>query len=253
MTVKSMTKRNVRNRLLTDDQVREIRLAYHVGDKSRSYRSMAKDFGVSPGVIAAIVKRTTYKGIEPDLAGVTSIRPPHPDSIESLDWIEWIESYEQIYAVTDDGRIASYHRAPIWMQPSTGDGYRLVALHTDAVRHNVLVGRLVYAAFGDKPMVWGDPTWCVHRKDGNTLNDRIENLELMPVADLYPAREIRGTDINGERHHNAKLTQKQVDEIRDALRTTDVMQRDLAKKYGVAESTISSIHVGENWAKCSKQ
>ena len=239
-----------RKRALTDEQVREIRLRWYIGAKEDSARAMASEFGVSNGVIQSLLKRKTYKGLEPDLTGVETLRPPHIDDVDDLDWIAWLDDYRHIYAVTLDGRIASYHKAPRWMNPGYNPdiGYRSVALHVDGGCIRVAVGRLVYAAFGDQPMIWDDGTWCVHRIDGNPSNDHIDNLKLMPVKDLYPIRRERGTDFDGERHPQAKLTQAQVDAIRLCLKLGGVTQAELAQKFGVGDTTISAIAVGDNWS-----
>lgn len=50
----------------------------------------------------------------------------------------------------------------------------------------------------------------------------------------------------GEHHWTAKLTKEQVAEIRK-LQQEGVRQKDLAKKYGVAQSTISHIINYVSW------
>lgn len=56
---------------------------------------------------------------------------------------------------------------------------------------------------------------------------------------------LHGTDNRGERHPHVKLTQSDVIEIRSARGL--VFQRDLAKRYGVTQGTISAIQSGARW------
>jgi hypothetical protein len=53
-----------------------------------------------------------------------------------------------------------------------------------------------------------------------------------------------GTDNRGAKHHMVKLTEAEVREIR----RSDKSQRDLAKKFGVGQTTISTIIRKRNWA-----
>lgn len=55
-----------------------------------------------------------------------------------------------------------------------------------------------------------------------------------------------GVDLRGERHHSSKLTEAQVLEIRTAKGSASA--RELARRYGVARSTIAAVHRGQNWA-----
>jgi len=54
-----------------------------------------------------------------------------------------------------------------------------------------------------------------------------------------------GTDTRGERNNKARLTERDVLEIRRDYKT--VRSTDLAKRYGVAESTISEAAKGRTW------
>lgn len=48
----------------------------------------------------------------------------------------------------------------------------------------------------------------------------------------------------GERHPQAKITEKQAKEI---LTTIGIYQDDLAKKYGISQAAISAIKQGKRW------
>ena len=57
---------------------------------------------------------------------------------------------------------------------------------------------------------------------------------------------IHGTHSRGERNWCTKLTEADVHEIRSLK--GKMLQRDIATKFGVAETTISGIHRGATWA-----
>lgn len=50
----------------------------------------------------------------------------------------------------------------------------------------------------------------------------------------------------GERHHNAKLTTSQIQEIRTLLKL-GIRQHIIANKFGVTQQTISKIHTYKRW------
>lgn len=60
-------------------------------------------------------------------------------------------------------------------------------------------------------------------------------------------RKGRDAHAQGENHGCAKLTQKQVNEIRDRYASSGISQRKLAKEYGVKRVTINRIITGKSW------
>ena len=61
----------------------------------------------------------------------------------------------------------------------------------------------------------------------------------------YPLSPRSGRQ-KGEGHHNARLTEKQVREIKRRLRRGEKV-RDLAKEFGVTPSNVSLINQGRIW------
>lgn len=55
-------------------------------------------------------------------------------------------------------------------------------------------------------------------------------------------------DQSGEKNGNSKLTEKQVDEIRERIKAGDT-NKAIAKEYGVHHATISLIRLGRSWAQ----
>ena len=58
---------------------------------------------------------------------------------------------------------------------------------------------------------------------------------------------------NGEKHPMAKLTNEQVLEIKNKLKTTTITQYDLANEYGVTQSLIADINLGKRWSSVGIQ
>lgn len=77
------------------------------------------------------------------------------------------------YSVSSEGRVRNDETNKIKALGDTGDGYYKVDLYTDGKRETCKVHRLVGQAFIPNPK--GLPQ--INHKDGNKLNNNVENLE----------------------------------------------------------------------------
>jgi len=169
---------------------------------------------------------------------------------ESLPNERWLPvvGYEGWYDVSDHGRVRrmkQYTNTYVGKILATGKsfsgGYKLVRLSKNNDIISFAVHRLVAAAFiGTRP-----EGLEVNHIDGNKLNNCVENLEY--VTGLYNQQHatIMGLKARGESHGKAKLTEKQVHEIRRRLKTESRLE--IAKSFGVARDTIRSIENKRNW------
>lgn len=123
----------------------------------------------------------------------------------------------------------------------TTKGYASVILYKNGKRHERLVHRLVLETFCG-PAPTGNHE-AAHN-DGNPLNNSVKNLRWATPKENQNDRILHGTHLCGERHKSAKLTEKQVLEIR-ADRGN---QRILAARYGVSLTLIEKIKAGKVWA-----
>jgi NUMOD4 motif/HNH endonuclease len=108
-------------------------------------------------------------------------------------------------------------------------------VHMPKARLHARVACLVAEAFiGPRPK-----GLCVCHNDGNSHNNRPENLRYDTVKNNMADKVIHGTLLFGERCSFAKVTNKDVSEIRSLQGKKT--GRALAKQFGVSPSQISRI------------
>jgi len=160
-------------------------------------------------------------------------------------WKE-IPGYEGLYAVSSTGQIKSLSRyitrtyrgqeitqrlSGRVLKPNVNTrGYRYVVLRRNGRSETREIHRLVALAFLPPPVVRGSQ---VRHLDGNRLNNDLNNLEWGTASqnqlDLYTYRGY---------HH--RLTAEDATDIRNRLAAGET-GRNLAREFGVRETTISSI------------
>ncbi len=153
------------------------------------------------------------------------------------------------YTVTDDGRVFSLPRR----QPSqkreirstrggTGGAYRQFFLSNGKRFKRVYAHHLVAEAFIGS---WPSGLQIRHL-DGNPSNNRVSNLAWGTGKENMEDSRRHGILAKGTSNWNAKLNEKDVLAIRSAL-ARSVMARQLARKYGLCEATISQIKSRTRW------
>ena len=105
------------------------------------------------------------------------------------------------------------------------------------------VHRLVLEAFCGK---CPEGMETLHSNDDPTDN-RLENLRWGTRSDNYKDRVLHGTDVKGEKHGRAKLTELAVTEIRSSHAQHNYTHQYLATKYGVDRKTIGDVINRKNW------
>jgi len=135
------------------------------------------------------------------------------------------------YAVSKCGKVVSFHNEfPTVLLPIDNFGYERVWL--DSVKH--YVHRLIAEAWVPNPS--NNP--IVNHRDGNKANNNTDNLHWC----TYSENNQHAIDIGlRPRFTPRKLDSFNVRHIRTAYHTSGCTQTELAKQYGVANSSISQI------------
>lgn len=107
--------------------------------------------------------------------------------------------------------------------------------------------RLAYTlAFGDIPSGLMVRHMCENRKCGNPDHLRLgTNQENM--QDRLDSGHKRAVTFGGENHHNSKLTEDRVVELRNRLRTGETAAQ-ISQDFGVSVSAIGRAATGITWA-----
>lgn len=168
------------------------------------------------------------------------------------------------YAASNLGRVkrvvpdARNHRPGILVPHLNNKGYEIVSLAGPEGLRKRLVNRLVCAAFhgpapADRPhAAHGDGNCRNNREDNLRWANRSENMEdsrkhgTMAMGSRHGRTTKPGRTPRGVKHGHAKLTEREVLEIRKAPRTIG-SGRALAEEYGVCPALICIIRAGKIW------
>ncbi len=122
---------------------------------------------------------------------------------------------------------------------TTSKGYASITPARDGRYETQLVHRLVCESFYGAPPQGLDQ---VRHLNGDQCDNAPDNLDWGTHEQNWLDRAAHGRGM-GESHHAAKLSEVDVCEIRNS----SLSQRALARRYGVAQSTISSVLAAETW------
>lgn len=153
--------------------------------------------------------------------------------------------YEGLYEIDSSGNVYSIlqtnsRRKRILKQYHTKTGYLKVNLYDlNGKCKKKYVHRLVAEAFIPNP----DNLPEVNHKDCDKTNNSVENLEWCNRKENLSHSYDNGLKRCGENHGMHKLTWEQVHEIR----RKQLSQKELAKKFHVAQCTISAIQLNKLW------
>ena len=120
---------------------------------------------------------------------------------------------------------------------SNNRGYLQAFISKNGKGKKCLIHRLVAEAFLE--MV--DGKCQVNHKNGNKEDNRLENLEYCNNSENHQHAYNTGLRPKGELHHSSKLTDLDVQEIRDIYKTGNISYFKLAKAYNVSGSQIGRI------------
>ncbi len=166
---------------------------------------------------------------------------------------EWrsVIGYDGLYEVSNAGQVRSLPRPGCFHQElhvlvpfryTNRDEYAY--LRVNLSRHNKVrtrpVHQLVLEAFvGPRP-----EGFEAGHENGIYTDNRLSNLSWITKIENAADRTRHGTQLIGQKHHQAKLTNDQVIAIYHSLLPTSL----LVKEFQVSASTIRNIRSGYNWS-----
>lgn len=169
-----------------------------------------------------------------------------------------VPGFETFYEVSSDGkvrRIAPFTRGrgckdemPRVLKPENRDGYLRVTMYGEPGTRRKLISihTLVAAAFIG-PIPRGLE---INHLDRNRANNSVENLEYVTrLGNSNHRHSFDDAHINmprGEAHHNSKLNEAKVKEIRIHL-AADQSMESIGSLYGITGATVAQIRDRKTW------
>lgn len=167
---------------------------------------------------------------------------------------KYIPGFEGQYMANENGMIKSVKRTitsktgqkytlpeKILKQNKNKNGYMLVQLSKNGKIKGIYVHRIVAILFIPNPN--NLPT--VNHKDGNKQNCNAENLEWTSYSQNNQHAYDTGLKPKGEGQYKAKLTEKDVREIRKNGKNGTF--EEIALRYGVSKATIRDVLLYRTW------
>ena len=142
------------------------------------------------------------------------------------------------YEITRSGEVINKHTGKHVKPQKNGKGYYRVAIG----KKLLFVHRLVAEKYIPNP----DNKPQVNHKDGNKLNNCVDNLEWVTNKQNRDHAMKSGLHFCGEKCPWSKLTQNQVDFIRNHR---ELNSKELAKLFEVSESHVREIRRNESWKR----
>lgn len=148
------------------------------------------------------------------------------------------------YYLTEDGNVIN-RKNNIKKYQLSNSGYKRVCLQIDGKQTAMSIHRMIAECYvpniDNKPMV--------NHKDGDKLNNHYTNLEWSTRKENEEHAKNSGLKASKERHGMSKLTQDDVNWIRNnyKLKDKDFGRQPIAKKFNVTPELISTIIKNKIW------
>jgi Trp operon repressor len=162
-----------------------------------------------------------------------------------------VVGYEDVYSVSNFGKIRrekpykSTKVGRILVGGKNPQGYSIFGLYKNGTRHYMALHTIVTNAFlGQRPK-----DKVVNHKDGNKLNNNIQNLEYVTVKENNDHAKNTGLlrPLRGEDKVEAKLTEKNVKQMRSDYLNKIKSQKELTQEYGISIACVSRTVNRKSW------
>lgn len=158
-----------------------------------------------------------------------------------------IKGYEGLYQISNLGKIKNIKRKKIRKCNLNDKGYYVLMLSKYLIKKTYRLHRLIAVNFikniFDKP--------CINHKDGNKLNNNINNLEWCTYSEnmkhAYKIRLRFPTPPNGENSSLSRLKNKDIKKIRYLRIKYRKKHKELAKQFNTSFGNISLICRNKTW------
>lgn len=173
-----------------------------------------------------------------------------------------IRGYKGLYRISSLGKVESIERINYFpykgvlrkriiggillKQKINTYGYFCIALCKNGKMKHYILSNLIGKHFIPNP----DNKFAINHKDGNKLNNNINNLEWLSVSEnLKHAHRTGLIDNKGSKNPNHKLTEADILQIRKLFPPAfDYTQVDIARIYNVNKGQISCIIKRKTWS-----
>lgn len=145
------------------------------------------------------------------------------------------------YIITRDGEVINKANGRRVKPQINGTGYYRVSIGGKLQFVHRLVAKIYIPNPENKPQV--------NHKDGNKLNNCVENLEWVTNRENSIHALKTGLQPIEERHKCAKLTRAQAQFIKSH---DEMPRKQLAELFNISENTISDIRHGRSWKTVEK-
>ena len=168
----------------------------------------------------------------------------YPLTVDDLDGEVWKSApYCSDYHLSNFGRVKSFYKGKVTiLKPKLSiGGYLGVQLSKNGKKQKFYTHRLVAQAFIPNP----DNKPEVNHQDGHKMNCFVGNLEWATGSENIRHAFATGLAKDSEEHHLAKLTNEQVEYIRN--NPDGLTQYQLAAKFGTIQGVISAVRLGKTY------
>jgi hypothetical protein len=177
-----------------------------------------------------------------------------PEELATEIWKD-IKGWEGFYQISSLGRVKSLERykdsgnglqkvyEKVLIPYKANKRYFIIGLSSESKTHAKYIHRLVLLTFIGYPK---ENQEACHN-DGDISNNRVNNLRWDTRINNIKDKSKHGTQLQGESSPLAKLTEKDVIEIKRLYKTGSYYHRDLAVMFGVSRANICLIVNEVNW------